>query len=262
MSGHAQLQSSRYELKYLVSEALAWKVREFFRPYVSPDPFTAAADDPSGYLVCSLYLDSPRLDLYDQTCKGAKNRFKLRVRIYDDDESSPAFVEIKRRDDRVIRKKRAALTREGASRILLGEAPSTRFFHKASAASCRAYEALQEFCRLRDQLRARGCTYVLYQREAYGSPGSNKVRVTFDRCLEGGEHVANTALSLPERRTVSTVDGVVLELKFTGRFPNWMRDLVQTFGLEATSVAKYCKCVEVLRIRALPQPEVLQRGAQ
>jgi hypothetical protein len=34
-------------------------------------------------------------------------------------------------------------------------------------------------------------------------------------------------------------DQVVLELKFTGRFPNWMHELVQVFGLEPCSAAKY-----------------------
>jgi hypothetical protein len=34
-------------------------------------------------------------------------------------------------------------------------------------------------------------------------------------------------------------DEVVLELKFDGRFPNWMRELVQVFGLTQCSAAKY-----------------------
>jgi hypothetical protein len=32
---------------------------------------------------------------------------------------------------------------------------------------------------------------------------------------------------------------VILELKFTNRFPNWFMDLVQIFGLRAGSAAKY-----------------------
>ncbi len=257
----AQLQSSRYEFKYVVTEAVAARAREFFRPHVTPDPYTAESNDPTGYLVCSLYLDSPNLDLYGQTCQGSKNRFKLRVRIYDDDPESPAFLEIKRRDDGVIKKKRAAVTRAGASKILLGAAPSPSFFHAASGSSTQAYDAMLDFCRLRDQISARGCTYVQYQREAYGSRDSNKVRVTFDRSLEGGEYLPSSALKLPDRCQQPSVDGVVLELKFTDRFPTWMRDLVQSFQLERTSVAKYCKCVEELRIQSLPNPRTKWREA-
>jgi hypothetical protein len=42
------------------------------------------------------------------------------------------------------------------------------------------------------------------------------------------------------------VDGVVLELKFTDRFPNWMHDCVQIFNLRRTTMPKYVECVSIL----------------
>ena len=52
--------------------------------------------------ITSLYLDSSALHLYRQTVQGIKNRFKLRIRFYDDNPGNPAFLEIKRRVTDVI----------------------------------------------------------------------------------------------------------------------------------------------------------------
>jgi len=41
-------------------------------------------------------------------------------------------------------------------------------------------------------------------------------------------------------------DNVVLELKFTNRFPDWFRELVRIFGLVQCGAAKYVDGVTVL----------------
>ena len=117
------LQTSRFELKYLIDESRAWAIREFIRCYLEPDEYTRPQLE-TGYSICSLYLDTSALTLYRQTVRGLKNRFKLRIRFYDDAPESPAFVEIKRRVVDVIRKERVAITRDGVERLLRGGWPS------------------------------------------------------------------------------------------------------------------------------------------
>src|SRR5262249_4567290 len=112
-------------------------------------------------------------------------------------------------------------------------------------------KAMMEFCRLRDEIKAYGCSYVFYRREAYVSPEINETRITFDRDLQGGMYRFGSQLGLPYETEQPEVGGVVLELKFTGRFPNWMRELVYHFNLEMTSMPKYVKCVDVLKISQL-----------
>ena len=95
--GFAQkLQSSRYELKYMVDERTAKEVRDFVLNYLQPDQHTDPLEG-FGYSVHSLYLDSQDLKLCRATVNGEKNRFKLRVRFYEDTADSPVFFEIKRR---------------------------------------------------------------------------------------------------------------------------------------------------------------------
>lgn len=246
MAGQS-LQSSRYEYKYYVDEAKASAIRSFVESYLEPDEFLVKFGG-IGYPVCSLYLDNTGLLLYGQTIQGAKNRFKLRIRFYDDNQDNPAFLEIKRRETDVIKKKRVAVTRSGATAVLLGESPSAEFIYK-NKATPKALDALYEFCELRDRIGASGCTYVYYHRQAYVSPGSSAFRVTFDRELEGGTYEPGEELKIPINSARPKMEGVVLELKFTDRFPNWMERLSEDFNLQRTSVPKYVKCVDALRER-------------
>ncbi len=246
------MQSSRFEFKYWVDERQARAISEFLRSYLEPDDYLIRFGGTGiGYPVCSLYLDTSGLMLYEQTMQGQKNRFKLRIRFYDDNPENPAFLEIKRRETAVIKKKRAAITREGARRILLGEPPSADFLYGNKVTS-KSLEGLFEFCSLRDRIRAGGCTYVYYHREAYVSPNSSQARVTFDRQLEGGVYELGSDLLIPKESARPKMEGVVLELKFTDRFPNWMETLCGLFDLERTSIPKYVKCVDALRDRGTP----------
>ena len=113
----------------------------------------------------------------------------------------------------------------------------------------RSAGALAHFCGLCRSIEAEGVLYVSYMREAHVSPGSDQVRLTFDRDLSGSHFDPYSGLALPSERTGPILDGVILELKFSDRFPSWMRDLVGTFDLERRSVAKYCLCVEAMGYR-------------
>ncbi len=239
------LQSSRYEYKYYVDEGRARAIGDFIKSYLEPDEYLIKFGG-IGYPVCSLYLDNTGLLLYEQTMQGQKNRFKLRIRFYDDNPNNPAFLEIKRRNTDVIMKKRVAITREGAKLVLLGHRPTPNYLY-GNKLTTRALDALEEFCNLRDRIGALGCTYVYYHREAYVSPGTSQVRVTFDRSLEGGPYVPGTDLAIPKDTARPKLEGVVLELKFTDRFPNWMELLAEDFNLQRTSVPKYVQCVDALK---------------
>jgi hypothetical protein len=195
------------------------------------------------YRVSSLYFDTPDLTLYRQTTQGHKNRFKLRARFYDEQEASPAFLEIKTRLTNEVRKERAAVTREGVRHLLAGLWP--RDEHVLDGSRARSLAAMHRFCSLRDSLGAVGTSYVSYHREAYIARGSEHLRVTFDRELRGGVFHGED-LRLPLELAQPRLAGVVLELKFTDRFPRWMHELVQIFSLERCSVPKYVHCVEAL----------------
>ena len=236
-----RLQSSRFELKYVIHPSLVRPVREFTLSYLEPDEHADPKDNWE-YPVHSLYLDSPTLALARATIQGHKNRFKLRIRFYDHKPESPVFFEIKRRVADVILKQRANVKRSALPGLLAGEMPRWEHLTKADADDSE-FGALQQFCSLRDMLRADGQAYVSYKREAYVTPNDNSVRLTFDRNISGTPYRGTFDLDNTRGAVHPKVNGTVLELKFTDRFPNWMRQLVEVFDLERRSMAKYVACV-------------------
>ena len=240
------LQRSRFELKYIIGEATAHEARHFARNHLMPDPFS----DPvrGSYNIFSVYLDSPSLSLMNQTLEGLKNRFKLRVRFYDDNPAHPVFFEVKRRVNDAIVKIRAKVRRDAADRLMRAHHSWPDRGDLGNPADERSFAALCRFCELRDKMQARPQVLVCYRREAWCAPEDDSVRLTFDRELEAAPYDPHLTFRLTrtDQWLRPPMDGVVLELKFTDRFPNWMRQMVQTFDLRRTSMPKYVTCARAL----------------
>ncbi|HEY4415629.1 MAG TPA: polyphosphate polymerase domain-containing protein [Verrucomicrobiae bacterium] len=237
------LQTQRLELKYLIPESAALAVRDYISTHLTLDEFGVGQPDLS-YPIHSLYLDSGDLSLYWQTVNGNKNRYKLRVRYYDDKPDSPVFFEIKRRMNEAILKQRGGVTRAGAAELLAGRMPP---MEDMLSEDPRHLCALQNFCQMMVQIQARPMALVNYRREAWVSTHNNSVRVTMDRQVEL-DLDATSCMSAKMADPVCVFGKeVILELKFTGRFPAWFGDLVRHFGVRQCSAAKYADGLSLLR---------------
>lgn len=244
----------RYEVKFLVDEDRARAIARFVRLYLRPTPFNRWREVP-GQPVVSLYLDSPDLFLYRQVCQGHKNRLKLRIRFYDDDPNHPAFLEVKRRINDVIAKQRAMISRPAVEELLLQGWPFQAHWPEPGAlvGGPGKIGAYNLFWSLRNRLRAQGMVFVSYLREAYDCPTNEQLRVTFDRLVAGTPYDGSGRLQLPRTGVLprpgappyNMIPGlVVLEMKFDERAPNWMYQIIRTFGLKRVSVSKYCMCID------------------
>jgi hypothetical protein len=239
-----QAQAQRFELKYLVSESTARALRQFVRCYLVPDEFAAHSAD-FAYAVHTLYLDSPELALYAATNGGDRNRFKLRIRFYNDNPDSPVFFEVKRRQNECIAKLRAKVRREAVQPLLRGAWPQLAHLAKPDA---KHFFALQEFCRLMRVLDATPRSHVAYQREAWMSPRDNSLRMTFDRQVQCEQQFAATLhASVGDAGAVEPFETqVIFELKFTNRMPDWCREMIRVFGLVRGGAAKYAEGVALM----------------
>jgi hypothetical protein len=106
-------------------------------------------------------------------------------------------------------------------------------------------DGLNSFCRLRDRLAAVGKVFVDYQREAWEGDGGNQYRVTFDRNVRGSFYVPGSGLTVPPESTLSGIEGVVLEMKYTNQPAPWMNAIARRHNLQPVSVPKYVECVDV-----------------
>ncbi len=238
----SSFQQQRFELKYLVQEQTTRKIRELVSCYLELDDFAAGRPNDS-YPVHSVYLDSDDLKTHYATVNGTKNRFKLRLRYYDDKPNTPVFFEVKARMDNCILKQRCGVKREAVALVLSGQLPELEHLFSKEP---KQYAAIERFHYLQHLIDARPKVHNNYLREAWVSPHDNSVRVTFDRQVRIEPYAGTRAIVEMENPVQIYTDAIILELKFTTRYPNWFKELVRTFNLMQFSAAKYSEGVVTL----------------
>ncbi len=227
---------NRHELKYLISESQAAVIKELVKPHLRLDRYCEV--QPGGaYPLSSLYLDSHDLLLCRESLDGHKNRFKLRVRRYSDDPSSPSFFEIKRRMNRIIIKNRAKVDHHNVEELLLCPA---LLYQDGNGDR----DVLRQFQLYVSSVCARPVVQIRYIREAYEGLLDNKIRITFDRKL---------AYKISKKAEVSLngggwhyypMRGVILEIKFTEFYPAWLSYVVKCLELHQQSISKYARSIK------------------
>lgn len=236
-----ELVRQRFELKYVVSEFLAQQIIDFMDPYMMSDPMGKV------YPVTSLYLDNRDMAMFWSSEMGEKNRFKLRLRSHSGFAGAPIFAEVKRRVDRVVLKTRAPVRREAIPQLLENAASTHAIVdHRDNDRHARDLDYFRE---IQGYFDAKPCATVRYMREAYMSRMEEPLRITFDRDLScvptleytpriwSGDNFWLSAVQVP----------TIMEIKFTDAYPAWVTRMIQRFGLQRTSLAKYVECMRMLK---------------
>jgi hypothetical protein len=260
-------QSGRYEMKYLVEEDRAVALAEYAQQYLRPSAHNGFSPL-RGHPVVSLYMDSPDFFFFRQGFCGHKNKIKLRIRFYDDEWTRPAFLEIKRRVGDVVCKDRAMITREGVRQFLNGGWPQPSYWPDPAPLKHgrRRMDVYEQFWHLANRIHAKGMIYVSYVREIFEAPDDEELRVTLDRHIRATPDDGSGELHMPTHGYAPAPDrppyyippdGVVLELKYEGRAPVWMTNLVKIFNLERRAICKYCALIDAANFqwggRVLPE---------
>lgn len=227
--------STRFEIKYRIPPEQAEAIRQWLPRHMEADAFGEGGS--AMYDVHSLYLDGPDWSIYRDTRNGAFARFKLRARCYKFEEASPVFLEVKARQGEAMTKTRAALSRPDAIDVLNGGIPRMDL----------CTPALENFRVEMDRRKAFPRVWVTYRRSAWVGGERGLVRITFDDHIKCAP--ATTDMTEPPRWwTLPEVRGlVVLEVKYSGSYPQWVAELVRKYDLERKSMSKYRHAVEVLR---------------
>jgi hypothetical protein len=103
--------------------------------------------------------------------------------------------------------------------------------------------AIENFHSMMVKLQAQPRTHIAYLREAWVSEHDNSLRVTMDRKVRAeAEPIGRLDCQMANPVSVFG-DSVILELKFTDRFPDWFGELVRVFELTQCGAAKYVESV-------------------
>ena len=230
----------RQEYKFLLPAAEGEAFREFISSKI---PVDRGAE--GGYPIISEYFDTPDRHSYWQKIFGAKNRRRVRSRVYgrlDGAIPPAAFIEIKHKSDDAGVKRRAAVTIESLRELSAGQIPAELLQPGRSRADQHVVAELRDLI-VNDG--ARPVVQVRYDRMAYDSGKNGTIRVTFDtglRCRFDLKPLVPDDKDFP--LPVVDSDVCVVEVKTIGAVPIWLREATGAFHLNRLSMSKYCLSLE------------------
>ena len=234
------LDYGRYEYKYALPADARERIRDVSLPFVQPDPHAIdLGNGGSGYEVHSLYFDTPDLTDYYQRLGEHKVRNRLRARTYGrPGDRAPVFLENKRKLENWVIKHRVKVC--DADQWCSGEyeRPWTHFGRLVQG---RKQYAASHFSRLVDGAPRVPVSVVHYVREVYVSRRKDqpRLRLTIDHAVSATVVPSVTDLYAPPSVDLIPQDWIVMELKFDGDRPGWMRTLCQKLRLRAVPVSKF-----------------------
>lgn len=182
-----------------------------------------------GYLIRSLYFDTPDDQDFNDKADGLELRRKIRLRSYSP-QADFAMLEMKQKEGPYQRKRSLRLTREDARQLCQGDYRPLQKYKDPFAAEC--YGLMHCRC-------YRPKTVVEYRRQAYVAK-ENRIRITFDSRIVATE--SRFALFDPKLPMYPVMDpfNLVLEVKYNGFLLSYIKDLLDQVERSELSVSKYC----------------------
>lgn len=212
-------QNLRHEIKYRIS----YKDYLVYMSQLSKLLKKDAHGQEGSYTVSSLYFDDVFHTGYYEKIDGLKTRHKYRIRYYDDD-LSKMKLERKSKYDQMTHKDGLWL-KEGFKLEDINHMDSDEGWLKIF------------YAKYRDEI-LRPSSFVRYERVAFSHIIGN-LRVTFDRHVRGISHHPSLIMSDQALVPLLEDDIVVMEIKFEGIFPEFLRSIFASHSTMAESTSKY-----------------------
>lgn len=213
------------ETKFVLPIELTGTVSNWARANMRPDDHADPAIG-DGYLVRTLYLDTPTGEIFRRAGIGRYRKF--RVRRYG--QAASLWLEMKWKHREQIRKRRILIAEHDLEAALAGELTDCAWFARRVA----RYR-LQPSCQ------------VSYRRQAYLlTTPHGPLRLTLDQDVQVG---AEEGWQVPRAscgKEVLTTDASILELKYRGQFPVLFRDLVEQLKASPRSFSKYRHAIKTM----------------
>ena len=217
-----QMVFKRYEIKYLLNGKQKEKVLRAMEPYMEPDAYGRST-------IRNIYYDTDNYRLVRKSLEKPVYKEKLRVRSYravgPDDR---VFVELKKKYDGVVYKRRISVAEQAAFQYLTGRISAPE--------SSQITEEIDYFLQFYETLAPK--VFLSYEREAFYTKEPGEFRVTFDENILWRE----TDLSLEKGiygAPILKPGQTLMEIKTPGAIPLWMVKVLSEESIRRTSFSKY-----------------------
>ena len=231
----------RYELKYMLTLQQKDAILMALEPHMALDKYGRTT-------IRNIYFDTDDYLLIRRSIEKPVYKEKLRIRSYAPATSdSTAFVEIKKKYDDVVYKRRIDLCYRDAMDWVCRKKPCP-----VDSQISREIDYFIDFYG-----GPKPTVFLSYKREAYYNRAGGDFRVTFD------DHILfrqrDMSLMSPVYGTPILPSGMVLmELKCSGGIPLWMAQALSREKIYKTSFSKYGTAYQTLML--LQQKEAMAYG--
>lgn len=213
----------RVEKKYMATARQLQIFLPMMLEHMTPDDYGETT-------ICNIYLDTPDDLLVRRSIEKPKYKEKMRLRSYGvPKDSDPVYLEIKKKAQGVVYKRRIDMTADEAMDYLHGDIPLR---HEGQIA--------HEISYMHDRYGLEPKLYLAYDRVAYRelTPSPNEVRITIDRHIRSRDTDIDLRLG-DAGRLLMPEDNRLLELKTAGAYPLWLCNALTAAELYPTSFSKY-----------------------
>ena len=212
----------RYELKYMLTLEQKEKILEAMQPYMQMDGYGRTT-------IRNIYFDTDSYRLIRRSLEKPAYKEKLRIRSYSRATAeSTVFVELKKKYENVVYKRRLPLCEHEAMAWVCREAPCP--------INTQISREIDYFIDFYGKLN--GAVFLTCEREAFYDRSGGDFRVTFDDhilCRETDISLCADVYGQP----ILPEGKVLMELKCSGGIPLWMTEVLSREKIYKTSFSKY-----------------------
>lgn len=209
----------RYELKYRLSKDQLDYFLERIKEHMKVDKYGLTS-------IASLYFDTPDFLLINRSIEKPKYKEKLRLRSYGlANKDSKTFLEIKRKNEGIVYKRRITLLEEEALNFI---------YNKELPSKSQISRELESFINQYSSLEPK--YLVIYDRLAYYQEDSD-LRVTVDINPRYRNYDLNLHTSM-EGTPLLEDGGAILEIKVQHSIPLWLTEILTQGKIYQTSFSK------------------------
>ena len=213
----------RIEKKYLLTNNQYQELMKKIADYVEMDDYPMSC-------IHNIYYDTPSFDIIRESLEKPVYKEKLRLRSYGvPKDDSTVFLELKKKYDGVVYKRRISLKYEEAINYL-----EKGIYPKKDSQILREIDYFVK----RHNLTNR--TYLRYERLALRGKEDHQLRITFDSDITAC--FGRSSLQKGYKGDAVLEEGMVLmEIKVLGAMKLWLSRILSELEIYPTSISKYGK---------------------
>lgn len=225
----------RRETKFLVDQQAYENLIPKIREHMEPDAYCAAK---GSYPIANLYYDTENSDVIRASLEKPFYKEKLRMRAYGipGTEDTPVFLEIKKKIDGVVSKRRAQMKFCEAKRFLKDRTLPEN-------ADYVTRQVLREIGYYLDTHEVRPVIRICYDRQGYFDREDPAFRLTFDeniRYLKAAGPGKDVRFTDGRKgKAVLPAYFRLMEVKIMDAYPLWFSHLLGDAGIFPVSFSKY-----------------------